>query len=166
VFGPHAALEIDVDLGKNFLLVTGFGYDRKGLKEIAHTDIFGITRSKEARQNYLGLHLQLKYHYHFNESKIGIFLGTGPKVDFAIGGSNYAEFSLSRGSDFYHVFGSFNVVEFLWLTNLGVSYKLGPGELIFDVNMLNGLSDAIRNRFVIGKSNSIGAAIGYSFYLE
>jgi len=70
VFGPLAALEIDVDLGKNFLLVTGFGYDRKGLKEITHTDIFGDTYSKEARQNYLGLHLQLKYHYHFKESKI------------------------------------------------------------------------------------------------
>lgn len=166
VYGALAMLEIDMDLGKNFLMVTGFGYDRKGLADITYTDVFGRSQSKEARQNYMGIHLQIKYHYRFKDSKIGLFLASGPKVDFAIGGSNYAEYSLAPGYDYYHTFGSFNVVEFLWYTNLGISYKIGPGEIIFDAHMLNGLSDAIRNRYVVGKTTSFGASIGYSFYLD
>ena len=165
VFGPLVSFDIDIELGKNFYMVSGFGYDRKGLKEIEHTDAFGVSRSKSARQNYLGLHIQLKYHYHFKNNKFGFFAASGPKVDFAIGGSNYAEYSLVPGNEYFHEFGSFNVVEFLWYTNIGVSYRLGPGELFFDINMLNGLSDALRNRFIIAKTISGGAAIGYSIYL-
>jgi hypothetical protein len=114
----------------------------------------------------MGIHMQIKYHYRFSDSKAGLFLATGPKVDFAIGGSNYSEFSLAPGYDYYHTFGSFNVVEFLWYTNLGVSYRIGPGELIFDAHILNGLSDAIRNRYIIGKTTSFGASAGYSLYLN
>jgi len=165
VFSPLASLDIDIDLGKNLYMVSGFGYSRRGLEEIENTDIFGVTRSKSARQNYLGLHIQLKYYYRFKDSKIGLFLASGPKIDFAIGPANYAEYSLAPGNEYFHAFGSFNVVEFLWYTNLGVSYQLGPGELFFDINMLNGLSRVLRNSHIVAKSLSVGAAIGYSVYL-
>lgn len=161
-----AALEMDVELGKRFFLVTGFGYSRKGLPEITHTDFLGNTRSRSAFQNYLGVNFQLKYHYRFKECKFGLFLATGPKVDFAIGGPNYAEYSTVTGSEHFQAFGTFNIVEFVWYTNLGVSYKLGSGDLILDMNMMNGLNDVFQNKYLVGRTLSIGVSVGYSFYLN
>ncbi len=166
LFGMLAGLEVDIDLGKNVYFVSGFGYSRKGLPEISHTDFIGTTRSRTAFQNYLGIHFQFKYHHRFKDGNFGIYAATGPKVDFTIGGPNYAEFSTVSGSKFFQAFGSFNIAEFLWYTNFGFSYKLGPGDLVFDLNMMNGLSDALRDKYIIGKTLSIGVLVGYSFYLN
>lgn len=166
VSGALAALEMDIDLGSNFFLVTGFGYNRKGLASINYNDIFTGTYARAARQNYLGINIQVKYHYQPERSRFGFFLATGPKVDFAIGEPNFAEFSLATGSSYFHAFGHYNVVEFLWYTNPGITYSLGPGELYFDINVLNGLSDVINDSYIIGKTTSVGVSFGYSFKLN
>ncbi|HSG67226.1 MAG TPA: outer membrane beta-barrel protein [Bacteroidales bacterium] len=166
VFGMLAAIEMDIDLGKNFFLVAGFGYNRKGLSNITYNDILTGTYTRAARQNYLGINLQLKYHYRFKQSGFGVFLSTGPKIDFAIGEPNYAEYSLSIGKEYFHAFGHYNFAEFIWYTNPGVTYSLGPGELYLDVNLLNGLSDIINDSYIIGKTTSFGISFGYSFNLE
>lgn len=164
--GVYAGLEVDIDLGKRFFLVTGFDFSQRGLSKISFTDAFGYSASKSAFQNYVGVNFRLKYHYVFKDSKWGLFLAIGPKIDFAVGGPNYAEYSTVYGHEYFQSFGTFNTVEFLLYTNLGVSYKAGPGEIALDLILMNGLSDAIRNKYVVGNSYSLGITAGYSFYLN
>jgi len=167
VAGPLASFEADVSLGKGIYLVTGFGYNRKGLAGIHYTDaVSGSETVREARQNYLGVNIQIKYHYRFRESRFGLYLATGPKIDFAIGEPNYAEFSLALGSEYFHAFGHFNTIEFLWYTNPGVSMVIGPGELLLELFLMNGLSDVITDGYIIGKTTSAGLVVGYSIPLN
>jgi hypothetical protein len=147
-------------------MVTGLNYSQKGISSISYTDTLGVSRTKSAEQNYLGLNVQLKYRYRFNDSKFGLYLASGPSINFAVGGPNYAEYSTVNGSTYFQAFGTFSEVEMSLYTNLGVSYKLGPGDIFLEGVMINGMSDAISNKYIVGKGISFGALLGYSFYLD
>ena len=113
----------------------------------------------------MGMNFQLKYHHKLNDNKFGIFASAGFKADFAIGGPASAQVATADGEEYFHAFGTYNQVDFSLLTIVGVSYKLGPGDVILDINFQNGLSDIYKDQFIVGRTFSIGANIGYSFYL-
>lgn len=159
---PILNVQIDVDLGKRFFLTTGLGYSFKGLKTIMYVNgDFGYT----ANQEYLGLIFQLKYHYKLKDKRFGFFGAAGFKNDLAVGGPTSAEIATGEGEEYFHAFGTFKVAEFSFLTNLGITYKVGPGDIVLDVIFQNGLSDVLEDRFIKGTTFSFGGSIGYSFYL-
>lgn len=162
----HAAITIDIDLGKRFFLSTGFHYAEKGLTSITYTDTLNVTLIYRANKPYLGVSTLLKYRYVFGESKFGVFLSSGPKIDFAIGYLNIGEQSIYRGSDFIVPFARFNQVDFTWATELGVTYSLGPGDLMFKISYMYGLSDVLKDDYTVGKTGSFGIDVGYSFRLS
>lgn len=160
---PAINLDVDIDLGKNFFLSTGLSYMRKGIEEI-HYDYGSYWY--EARQEYMGINILLKYHYRFNESKFGLFAAGGMRADFTVGGPNSAEIANGYGSKYFQAFGTFQAVEFVLPTMIGASYKLGPGEVSLDINFLKGLTDIIPDQYIVGRTFSMGICLGYSVYLQ
>ena len=159
---PQANIEIDIDLGQRFFLTTGLGYSKKGMPSIYYIN---GEYWYAAKQEYIGMNVLLKYHYRFDDKRFGIFAAGGFKTDFAVGGPNNAQIANVAGSEFFHAFGVFNQVDFSLQTLLGISYKLGPGDLVFDVRFQNGLSDVIADQFIVARTFSIGTSLGYSFHL-
>ena len=70
------------------------------------------------------------------------------------------------GAEFFNAFGTFYPVEFVLPTMVGASYKIGPGEIILDVNFLKGLSDVFPDRYAIGRTFTMGVCLGYAFYMN
>lgn len=159
---PQLNVEIDIKLSKDFYLTTGLGYSRKGLASIYYDN---GDYWYAAKQEYMGMIFQLKYHRKFKNEKFGVFGAAGFKVDHAVGGPNGAQIATDGASDYFHAFGTFNQVDFSLHTLVGLSYKIGPGDIVFDFNFQNGLSDVMKDPFVVGRTFSMGAALGYSFYL-
>ena len=159
---PQLNIEVDVDLGKRFYLTTGLAYTKKGYQSIHYIN---GDYWYPADQEYLGLIFQIKYHYKLKDKHWGFFGAAGFKNDFAVGGPTYAELVTFDGKEFFHAFGTFKVAEFSFLTNFGVTYKFGPGDILFVANFQNGLSDVLEDRFIKGKTFAIGGALGYSLYL-
>jgi hypothetical protein len=160
---PSVNVDVDIDLGKRWYLTTGLSYMRKGIESVYYN---GGGYAYEARQEYMGMNILLKYHYKFNNDKIGLYAAGGLRADFTVGGPNNAEITYGGGENYFHAFGTFGTTEFLLPTLVGVSYKLGPGDITFDVNFLKGLSDIIPDRFIVGRTFSMGVSLGYSFYLQ
>ena len=161
VTAPQVNVDIDIDLGKNFFFSTGLGYSEKGLEGIHYNN---GDYWYDAKQKYMGSNFLLKYHYKFNDEKFGVFAAAGFRADFAVGGPNNAEIATVAGAEYFNAFGTFNVAEFSFSTIVGVSYKLGAGDLTIDANFLNGLSDTMVDPFIVGRTFSIGATVGYSIY--
>ena len=159
---PQAGIDIDIDLGKRFFLTTGLGYSKKGIPSVYYIN-GGYWYS--AKQEYMGMNFQLKYHYKVNHKKFGIFVAAGFKTDFAVGGPNNAEIASVAGKTYFQAFGGFNQADFSLQTTIGFSYRFGPGDLTLDSNFQNGLSDIISDRYIVGRTFSIGCSIGYSYYL-
>ena len=156
------SIDIDMDLGKRFYFSTGLSYAKKGLPLIYYPQgEYGYT----ANQEYMGLNFQLKYHYRFSDETWGVFAATGFRSDFAVGGPPSAEISNDRQAAYFQSFGTFKSSEFSFNTIVGISYKLGPGDIILDATILYGLSDTLADRFAVGRTFSIGSSIGYSWYL-
>jgi hypothetical protein len=63
-------------------------------------------------------------------------------------------------------FSKFNEVDLSWVGEAGCSYQLGPGDVIFRITYHYGLSDVLEDAFVVARSMSLGATIGYSFKLS
>ncbi|MFH1295984.1 MAG: outer membrane beta-barrel protein [Bacteroidota bacterium] len=162
----HASLTADLDLGNRFYLSTGVHYQQMGITNISFSDTLNDYYSYKANQHYLGWSLLLKYHYHFRESKCGIFAGVGPKVDFAVGYLNIAEQAPFRARDSMTPFARFNTVDFSIAIEAGTTYRLGPGTLFAKVNYFQGLSDVLRDDYVVGKTISVGVDVGYTLPLE
>ena len=162
VASPTLNIEMDIAMGKGFFLSTGLGYVEKGFPSIYYNN---GDYWYDAKQKYLGIIFQLKYHYKLKNKKLGFYGAAGFKSDFAILGPNNAEIAAVDGNTFFHAFGTFHAVDFGLHTIFGLSYKLGPGDIVLDVNFINGLSDTIADRYIHGKSFSMGAALGYSIYL-
>jgi hypothetical protein len=158
----HASLNADLDLGSRFFFSTGLHYQKMGIKTISFTDTLNDYYSYSANQHYIGWSLLLKYHYQFRDSKFGIFAGVGPKVDFAVGYLNIAEQAPFRAANSMTPFARFNTIDFSIAVEAGVTYKLGPGSLIAKLNYYQGLSDVLRDDYVVGKTISFGVDIGYS----
>ena len=75
-------------------------------------------------------------------------------------------FATGPGAVFIRKFGTLTTTDISLATNIGFSYKAGPGDLLLSLNLLNGLGDTIADPFVVGRTSAIGATIGYSFYLQ
>jgi hypothetical protein len=160
---PAVNIDVDIDLGKHFFFTTGLSYSTKGITSINYTKVaywYG------AQQEYIGLKINLKYHHKFSDGKFGIFAAAGGKADFTVGGPTSAEIAILDGAQYFQAFGTFKPVDFSLLTNFGISYRLGPGDIILDISFQNGLTDVLEDQFIVGRSFSMGAGIGYSLYLE
>ncbi|MFC2101479.1 outer membrane beta-barrel protein [Bacteroidota bacterium] len=162
----HASLNIDLDLGNRFFFSTGMHYQQMGMSNISFTDTLNDYFSYSAKQNYIGWSLLLKYHYQFKNSNFGIFGGVGPKVDFAVGYLNIAEQAPYRAANSMTPFARFNTIDFSIAVEVGATYKLGPGSLFAKINYFQGLSDVLRNDYVVGKTSSVGIDVGYAVNLS
>ncbi len=162
VNAPLVSVDLDFDMGKRFFFSTGLSYLVKGVTQVQYT---GVEYWYGARQEYLGVKFQLKYHYKFNDQKFGVFAASGFRTDFAVGGPTSAEIATGVGSEYVQAFGTFKVAEFSIHSNFGVSYRIGPGDVILDIIFLKGLSDTHADRFLKGTTFSYGGSIGYSIYL-
>jgi hypothetical protein len=59
---PSVNVDVDIDLGKNWFLTNGLSYMRKGIESINYEN-GGYWL--EARQEYIGMNVMLKYHHKF-----------------------------------------------------------------------------------------------------
>ncbi len=162
----HASINIDIDLGNQFFFSTGLHYQEMGMSNISFTDTLNDFYSYKANQHYIGWSLLLKYHYQFRHSKFGVFAGVGPKVDFAIGYLNIAEQAPFRARDSMTPFARFNTIDFSIAVETGATYQLGPGSLFAKINYFQGLSDVLRDDYVVGKTISVGVDVGYTLSLS
>jgi len=161
----QVALNVDIDLGRNFFLSTGFHYSNKGLANVVFTDSTGWPWSTAARQKYTGISLLVGYRLHLKQSKFGFQFATGPKVDFAVGTPNPGALFSAPYYRFFMPFSRFNETDLSWMSEAGVNYKFGPGDVIVRISYLYGLSDVLEDAFVIGRSMSAGITVGYAFSL-
>jgi hypothetical protein len=162
----QAAINADIDLGKQFYLATGFHYAAKGLSEVVFTDSIGWPWTTPAKQNYIGLSLQIGYHIPFKNSKISLLVSSGLKADFAIGTPNGGALFSGPYYRFFMPFSRFNELDLSWITEAGVGYRLGPGDLILRLSYQYGLSDIMEDAFVVGRTMSGGITVGYSLRLS
>jgi hypothetical protein len=160
-----AALNVDLDLGKNVFLSTGFHYSYKGLSNVTFTDSIGWPWSTSARQHYVGISLLLGYHVHFHQSRFGLQFATGPQCDFAVGTPNGGTLFSGPYYRFFMPFSRFNEVDLSWVAEAGCSYKLGPGDVVLKATYHYGLSDVLEDAFVVARSMSLGLSLGYSVKL-
>lgn len=158
----HAALNADLDLGNRFFLSTGLDYQQMGMSNVSFTDTLNVFYSYSAKQNYIGWSLLLKYHYQFRESKFGVFAGVGPKVSFAVGYLNVAEQAPFRAANSMTPFARFNTIDFAIAVEAGATYRLGPGSIFAKVNYFQGMSDVLRDDYIVGKTISLGVDVGYA----
>ena len=155
-------MDVDLDLGKRFYFSTGLSYSKKGLPLIYYPQgEYGYT----ANQEYMGMNFQLKYHYKFSDETFGLFAASGFRSDFAVGGPPSAEIANDSKAAYFQSFGTFKSSEFSFNTIVGISYKVGPGDITLDVTFLYGLSDTLADRFAVGRTLSLGTSLGYSWYL-
>jgi Outer membrane protein beta-barrel domain len=160
----QAALNVNIDLGRRFYLAAGFHYARKGMSDLEYSDTVTTYFVKPA-QHYIGISLLVGYHYRFRKSKFGVFLATGPQVDFAVGLPNNGALYSGGYTKFFMPFSRYNEVDLSWAVEAGPSFKFGPGEIIVKVCYRYGLSDVLEDAFIIGRSSSFGISAGYSLKL-
>lgn len=160
-----AAVNVDIDLGRNFFLSTGFNYCNKGLANVTFTDSTGWPWTTPARQHYAGLSMLVGYHFHFRDSKLGLQIATGPKIDFAVGTPNGGVLFSGPYYRFFMPFSRFSEVDLGWMAEAGLRYSLGPGDMVFRLSYVYGLSDALEDAWVVGRSMSLGITVGYAFKL-
>jgi hypothetical protein len=162
----QAALTLDLDLGKRFFLSPGFHYSNKGLSNVTFIDSTGWPWQTSARQHYTGLSLMIGYHIPLKQSKFGLQAATGFKADFAVGTPNGGALFSGPYYRFFMPFSRFNEVDLSWMTEAGVTYACGPGGFVLKVSYQYGLSDVLEDAFVVGRSMSFGATVGYSIHLS
>jgi len=63
-------------------------------------------------------------------------------------------------------FARFNVVNFCIAVEAGTTFELGPGQLFAKINYFQGLSDVMRDDYVVGKTISFGVDVGYTIPLD
>jgi hypothetical protein len=165
VSSAQVSLYTDIGLGMNFFLSAGFTYADKGLKNVVFTDSTGWPWQTAARQKYAGISAMLGYRFQIPESRFGLTMATGPKVDFAVGTPNAGALFSAPYFRFFNPICRFNEVELSWMAEVGASYRLGPGDINLKINYFYGLSDVLEDAFVIGRTMSGGITVGYSFRL-
>jgi hypothetical protein len=163
----QAALDAEIGLGKNVYLDAGFNYCEKGLARVNFTDSTGWTWTtpEGARQHYVGISLLIGYKYPFPKSRFGIKGATGLRCDFAVGTPNGGTLFSGPYYRFFLPFSEFNEVDLGWMTEAGLTYKLGPGDVVLKISYIYGFSDVLKDPWVVGRSMSGGISLGYSFRL-
>jgi len=159
------AVNVDIDLGRNFFLSTGFHYSNKGLSNVIFTDSTGWPWQTPARQHYVGLSMLLGYHLSFKDSKFGMQFATGPHIDFAVGTPNGGALFSGPYYRFFMPFSRFNEIDLSWAAEAGMTYELGPGKMIVKLSYQHGLSDVLEDAFVVARAMSLGFSVGYAFRL-
>jgi hypothetical protein len=66
---------------------------------------------------------------------------------------------------FFGPFCRFNETDLSWMTEAGLWYSLGPGDIILRLSYQYGLSDVMEDPYVIGRPQSGGITVGYSLRL-
>jgi hypothetical protein len=161
----QAAVNVDIDLGKNLFLSTGFHYSNKGLANVTFVDSTGWPWTTPARQHYVGISLLLGYHFHFKQSKFGLQIATGPQIDVAVGTPNGGALFSGPYYRFFMPFTRFNEVDLSWKVEAGCSYKIGPGDMVLKASYHFGLSDVLEDAFIVARTMSYGISVGYAFKL-
>lgn len=161
----QAGLQAEIDLGRNFFLSPGFHYSKKGLARVVFTDSTGWPWQTAARQHYAGISLLFGYRYAFPGSRFGCQLATGLRTDYAVGTPNAGALFSGPYYRFFMPFCRFDETELLWMTEGGLTYKLGPGSVLMRITFLYGLSDALEDNYVIGRTLSGGVSLGYAIKL-
>ncbi len=161
----QAAVNMDIDLGKNLFLSTGFHYSNKGLANVTFVDSTGWPWTTPARQHYVGISLLLGYHFHFKQSKFGLQFATGPQIDVAVGTPNDGALFSGPYYRFFMPFTRFNEVDLSWKAETGCSYKIRPGDVVLKASYHFGLSDVLEDAFIVARTMSYGISIGYAFKL-
>lgn len=159
------AAQAEIGLGKGVYLQTGLHYSRKGFDQVTFTDSSGFPWTTAARQHYAGVSGMVGYRHHFKESKWSLSLSSGFQVDFAVGTPNGGALFSGPYHRFFMPFCRFNEVDLTWATEGGVGYQVGPGSVDLKIKYLYGLSDVTEDPYVIGRSMSLGIAVGYSIDL-
>ncbi|MEI7662288.1 MAG: outer membrane beta-barrel protein [Bacteroidota bacterium] len=159
----QAAFRVSIDLGKRFFFSPGFHYARKGLKKVSFND--SINYYVDAIQHYAGFSLMTGYQFDFKKSRFGIFLETGPLIDFAVGKPNNGSLFSGSQNRIFMPFTRYNEVDFSWTIEAGPTYKIGPGKAMVRLTYRYGLSDVLEDTFIIGRSSSFGISAGYSMNL-
>ena len=162
---PQLAAVAEIGLGKGVFLQTGLHYSRKGFDKVTFTDSTGFPWTTAANQHYAGISGMTGYRHIFRESPWSVFLSTGFQVDFAVGTPNGGALFSGPYYRFFMPFCRFSEVDLTWATEGGVSRKLGPGSVDLRIKYLYGLSDVTEDPYVIGRSMSLGIAVGYSIDL-
>lgn len=164
----QASIEADIDLGKNFYLATGLNYCKKGLAQVNFTDSTGWTWSipDGARQNYAGISLLIGYQHKFRDSRLGYKAATGFKCDFAVGTPNGGVLFSGPYYRFFLPFSEFSEVDLGWMTEAALTYKWGPGDVVLKLSYTYGLSDVMKDPWVVGRTMSGGLSLGYSIALK
>ena len=161
----QAVLTTDFDLGRNFMLSSGFHFAQKGMSQVSFSDT-ATTYTVRAYQSYIGLSVMIGYRIHFKKSRFGLQFKTGPQIDFAVGTPNNGALYSGPYTRFFMPFCRFNEVDLSWAGVAGINYKLGPGEVDVDFSYLYGLSDILEDAFIVGRSMSAGITLGYSIRLS
>jgi hypothetical protein len=162
----QAALRMDIGLGKHLFFTGGLHYSQKGLSSVDFTDSTGYTWTTPARQHYTGLSMLLGYEVPVKNSKISLNFATGFQADFAVGTPNGGALFSGPLYRFFMPFCRFNEVDFTWRTEAGLSWDAGPGAVLVKLTYQYGLSDVLEDAFIIGRSQSIGIAVGYALRLS
>ncbi|HNY02116.1 MAG TPA: outer membrane beta-barrel protein [Bacteroidales bacterium] len=161
----QAELDAEFGLGKRFFLATAFHYSNKGLANVTFTDSTGWPWQTAARQKYAGLTVLIGYKLPLGKGKWGLMAATGPRLDVAIGTPNGGALFSGPYYRFFMPFSRFNEIDLGWALQAGATYRLGPGEVRLKLHYTYGLSDVLEDAFVVARSMSYGATIGYAVKL-
>lgn len=161
----HVALFAETGIGKGFFLHTAFFYQRKGMDEVRFTDEEGYIWSSVARQHYIGIREMIAYRGAFRNGKLGWRVATGLGVGFAVGTPNGGALFSGPLYRFLMPFCRYNQVDMGWVTEAGISYRIGPGDLECKLGFEYGLSDVLEDAWIIGRPMTGSVTLGYSIPL-
>jgi len=162
VFGVAAEFEV----ASHFYLNTGFTFSNKGIKYVTYTSFENqYYVSWVGKQEYFGVHVLVGYHRNIGTSPFGWFVGTGYRIDFPYGEPTNAALANGPGAEYIAPFGRFSNIELTWMSHLGGTYELGPGDVRFEIYYLAGLTSPIKDDYIYARTRTFGCTLGYAFRL-
>ncbi len=161
----HAALFVESALGKGLYLHTAFFYQRKGIDAVRFTGEDGYTWRSDARQHYAGIREMIACRGAIRGGKAGWRIATGLGIGFTVGTPNGGALFSGPLYRFFMPFCRYNQVDMGWITEAGLSYRLGPGDLECKLGFEYGLTDVMEDAFIIGRPISGSVMVAYSIPL-
>ncbi len=161
----QAEVNAEFGLGKRLFLSTAFHYSNKGLANVTFTDSTGWPWQTPARQKYMGFSVLIGYKLPLGKGRFGLIAATGPRLDVAVGTPNGGALFSGPYYRFFMPFCRFSEIDFGWAVQAGATYRLGPGEVRVKLDYHHGLSDVLEDAFVVARSMSYGATVGYAVKL-
>lgn len=163
----YAGIDFDIDLGTNFYLSNGISYSKKGYGTITYTPANTSSVGFYSDDEYVGITMMLKYRINLiSNHKLRLIIGAGLKSDFHLVPLDTKFLYSDKGEEFINAYKNTAAIELLAIGKIGIAYKLGIGDLSFNLLFQKGLTDMIQNQYIIGKTDSFGINVGYIFYLN